>query len=58
MRAVCWEGKKNIQVLSVPDPSIINPRDAIVKITTTAICGAIGDASRVGGNRVRHRETN
>jgi threonine dehydrogenase-like Zn-dependent dehydrogenase len=40
MKAVCWEGKKNIQVLSVPDPSIINPRDAIVKITTTAICGS------------------
>ena len=40
MRAVCWEGKKNVQVLSVPDPSIINPRDAILKITTTAICGS------------------
>src|SRR5512141_1495113 len=40
MKAVCWEGKKNVQVLSVPDPSIINPRDAIVKITTTAICGS------------------
>ena len=40
MKAVCWEGKKNVQVLSVPDPSIINPRDAILKITTTAICGS------------------
>src|SRR4026209_2287672 len=40
MKAVCWEGKKNVQVLSVPDPSIINPNDAIVKITTTAICGS------------------
>src|SRR5512141_1525574 len=40
MKAVCWEGKKNVQVLSVPDPSIINPRDAIVKITTSAICGS------------------
>lgn len=40
MKAVCWQGKKNVQVLSVPDPSIINPRDAILKITTTAICGS------------------
>src|SRR6059058_4515762 len=40
MKAVCWEGKKTVQVLSVPDPSIINPRDAILKITTTAICGS------------------
>jgi threonine dehydrogenase-like Zn-dependent dehydrogenase len=40
MKAVCWEGKKNVQVLSVPDPSIINPRDAILKITSTAICGS------------------
>src|SRR5436305_936988 len=40
MKAVCWEGKKNVQVLSVPDPSIINPRDAIIKISTTAICGS------------------
>src|SRR3954463_3366566 len=40
MKAVCWEGKKNVQVLRVPDPSIINPRDAILKITSTAICGS------------------
>jgi threonine dehydrogenase-like Zn-dependent dehydrogenase len=40
MRAVCWQGKKDIQVLNVPDPSIINPRDAILKITSTAICGS------------------
>jgi threonine dehydrogenase-like Zn-dependent dehydrogenase len=40
MKAVCWEGKKNVQVLNVPDPAIINPRDAILKITTTAICGS------------------
>src|SRR6266508_2356709 len=40
MKAVCWQGKKNIQVMSVPDPSIINPHDAILKITTTAICGS------------------
>src|SRR4029078_13287740 len=40
MKAACWNGKHDVQVMSVPDPSIINPRDAIVKITTTAICGS------------------
>jgi len=40
MRAVCWEGKKDVRVQTVPDPTILNPRDAIVKITATAICGS------------------
>jgi threonine dehydrogenase-like Zn-dependent dehydrogenase len=40
MKAVCWQGAKNLQVETVPDPKILNPRDAIVKITTTAICGS------------------
>jgi len=40
MRAVVWEGKHNIQVEQVPDPEIRNPRDAIVKVTLTAICGS------------------
>jgi threonine dehydrogenase-like Zn-dependent dehydrogenase len=40
MKALCWYGKNDVQVMSVPDPSIINPRDAIVKVTTTAICGS------------------
>jgi threonine dehydrogenase-like Zn-dependent dehydrogenase len=40
MRAVCWFGKKDVRVMSVPDPQIINPHDAIIKITTTAICGS------------------
>ena len=40
MKAACWNGKHDVQVMNVPDPSIINPRDAIVKITTTAICGS------------------
>src|SRR5688572_13362436 len=40
MKAACWEGKKNVQVLNVPDPTIINPHDAIIRITTTAICGS------------------
>ncbi|MEH2048031.1 zinc-dependent alcohol dehydrogenase [Nostoc sp.] len=40
MKAVCWQGTNNVQVDTVPDPKIINPRDAIVKITSTAICGS------------------
>lgn len=40
MKATCWYGKHDIRVETVPDPSILNPRDAILKITSTAICGS------------------
>ena len=40
MKAVCWYGKQDVRVETVPDPTILNPRDAIIKITTTAICGS------------------
>jgi threonine dehydrogenase-like Zn-dependent dehydrogenase len=40
MRAVVWEGKNTVKVNEVPDPKILNPRDAIVKVTLTAICGS------------------
>jgi threonine dehydrogenase-like Zn-dependent dehydrogenase len=40
MRAVCWYGPHDVRVQNVPDPTIVNPHDAIVKITTTAICGS------------------
>ncbi|HEX4613644.1 MAG TPA: zinc-dependent alcohol dehydrogenase [Urbifossiella sp.] len=40
MKAVCWQGKKKVGVETVPDPKILNPRDAILRITTTAICGS------------------
>src|SRR6185436_10109510 len=40
MKAVCYHGTADIRVDQVPDPRIINPRDAIVKVTTTAICGS------------------
>ncbi len=40
MKAVCWMGKHDVQVLNVPDPQILNERDAILKITKTAICGS------------------
>ena len=40
MRAVCWHGKHDMRVENVPDPKILNPRDAIVRVTSTAICGS------------------
>ena len=40
MKALCWDGKGKVRVETVPDPKILNPRDAIVKVTTTAICGS------------------
>jgi threonine dehydrogenase-like Zn-dependent dehydrogenase len=40
MRANCWMGKQKVQVEQVPDPQILNARDAIVRITATAICGS------------------
>ena len=40
MRATCWEGRKTVQVTNVPDPKILNANDAIVRITSTAICGS------------------
>ena len=40
MRANVWSGRNTVQVENVPDPKILNDRDAIVKITSTAICGS------------------
>jgi threonine dehydrogenase-like Zn-dependent dehydrogenase len=40
MKAVCWMGTEKMTVENVPDPEILNPRDAIVKITSTCICGS------------------
>jgi threonine dehydrogenase-like Zn-dependent dehydrogenase len=40
MKALCWMGKNDVRVEDVPDPRILEPRDAIVKITSTAICGS------------------
>jgi threonine dehydrogenase-like Zn-dependent dehydrogenase len=40
MKATCWMGKKHVEVQNVPDPRILNPRDAIIRITSTAICGS------------------
>ncbi len=40
MRALCWRGKNNVQVDTVSDPRIQEPTDAIIKVTSTAICGS------------------
>ena len=40
MKANCWMGKGSVQVQEVPDPKILNSRDAIIKITSSAICGS------------------
>ena len=40
MKALCWFDKRDVRVQEVPDPEIRNPRDAIIRITSTAICGS------------------
>ena len=40
MKALTWHGKKDVRVENVADPQIVNPHDAIIKVTSTAICGS------------------
>ncbi|MBB2900521.1 threonine dehydrogenase-like Zn-dependent dehydrogenase [Kineococcus radiotolerans] len=40
MRALTWQGKRSVSVQDVPDPRIVDPTDAVVRITSTAICGS------------------
>ena len=40
MRALTWHGQHDVRVDTVPDPEIVNPRDAIIEVTSTAICGS------------------
>ena len=40
MKANCWHGKTNLKVEDKPDPTIVEPTDAIVRVTLTAICGS------------------
>ncbi|HZY68377.1 MAG TPA: zinc-dependent alcohol dehydrogenase [Devosia sp.] len=40
MRALTWHGKNDVRVDTHPDPTIVNPRDVILKVTSTAICGS------------------
>jgi len=47
MKALCWHGKGDIRCETVPDPEIVESRDAIIKVTTCAICGS--DLHLMGG---------
>ena len=40
MKATCWMGRNTVEVKEVPDPTILNDRDAIIRVTSTAICGS------------------
>jgi threonine dehydrogenase-like Zn-dependent dehydrogenase len=40
MKVVCWMGKNKIETHEVADPVLLNPHDAIIKVTHTAICGS------------------
>ncbi|ODN68486.1 zinc-dependent alcohol dehydrogenase [Methylobrevis pamukkalensis] len=40
MRALTWHGKRDVRVETLPDPELVNPRDIILKVTSTAICGS------------------
>lgn len=40
MKALCWHGKEKVEVETVPDPELLNPQDAIVRVTSTCICGS------------------
>ena len=40
MQAVCWMGRGEVEVRDIPDPQILNSRDAIVRVSSTAICGS------------------
>ena len=40
MKALTWQARRRVEVTEVPDPRIEQPTDAIVRITSTAICGS------------------
>ena len=40
MKAICWQGKKDLRCEEVPDPIIEDPRDAVIRVTSTCICGS------------------
>jgi threonine dehydrogenase-like Zn-dependent dehydrogenase len=40
MRALCWHGKRDVRCEQVPDPEIVDPRDAVIKVSACAICGS------------------
>ncbi|MEV7558840.1 alcohol dehydrogenase catalytic domain-containing protein [Streptomyces sp. NPDC089795] len=40
MKAVTWQGRRKIEVATVPDPQIVDPTDAVIRVTTTSLCGS------------------
>jgi threonine dehydrogenase-like Zn-dependent dehydrogenase len=40
MKALAWHGKRDVRVDNVPDPTIQEPTDAVIRVTTTAVCGS------------------
>jgi threonine dehydrogenase-like Zn-dependent dehydrogenase len=40
LKALTWHGKRDVRVDNVPDPAVREPTDAVVRMTTTAICGS------------------
>jgi len=40
MRVVTWQGREKLSVETVPDPRILEPTDAVIRVTSTAICGS------------------
>src|ERR671920_426755 len=40
MKALAWHGKRDVRVDNVPDATIVEPTDAVIRVTTTAICGS------------------
>jgi threonine dehydrogenase-like Zn-dependent dehydrogenase len=57
MKAITWHGKRDVRVDSVPDPSIEESTEAIVRITSTRICGSDLISTRVLGPYTSFRST-
>ena len=50
MKALTWQGPNDLRVTDVPDPKIEQPNDAIIRVTSTAICGSDLHLSEVLGS--------
>jgi len=48
MKALCWHGKNKVQIDEVADPQIINPQDAIIRVTATVSWATITSPLKVG----------
>lgn len=47
MKALTWQGKRDVRVETVPDPKIEEPTDAIIRVTTSGLCGSDLDRKSV-----------